>query len=353
MLIYMAVAVASAMRAPEGILASFTILKLFQSYILYWCVVNCIRTGIPVRAVWRGLIGVAFITIFEVLRQKYMLGIYRVPGTFDHSNTLAMYLNMLMGLVLAMGLSDRGLGSVKTSITLVAALGMLLSTVMTFSRAGMALGAFCVMGVLVYANLRTRNIRVAVSTLVAFGGLLVGSAMVAPSIIDRFMQAPPASEHARDEFNEAARRMLTDHPFGIGINHFSRVMTDTPRYRSHITVMYNEEQAGVCHHIYWLTAAEMGWIGLVAFVVIILRFASRALWFAWRTPGRDGLLQAGLFLGMVATHASGFFEWVFRITPLFFTFLVCCGISIGLAEKEKMRRRALPASVSEQQEDAS
>jgi len=76
-------------------------------------------------------------------------------------------------------------------------------------------------------------------------------------------------------------------------------------------------------------------------VVIIVRFAWRALWYAWKTPEGNGALQAALFLGMVATHTIGFLEWVLRITPLFFTFTLCVGLSVGLAELEKQRRRQI------------
>lgn len=339
--LYLAVALFSVVDAPEPILAWFTLFKMVRTGLLYWCVVNCIRTGIPVRAVWRGLIGIAVVVIAQVLQQKYLGGIYRVTAGFDHSNTLAMYLNMISAMLLAFGLTDKTLSTGRALVTIIAALGLLLATVMTFSRAGMALGAFAAMGVLAFANLRSRSMRVAIATVVAFAGITAGAALSLPSIIDRIMEAPPTSAGARDEYNLSAKLMLQANPMGVGINQFSHVMTNNKEYRRHIKVMANEKQAGVCHHVYWLTAAELGWLGLALFMVIIVRFAWRALWYAWRSPGRDGALQAALFLGMVATHASGFLEWVLRITPLFFTYALCAGISVGLAELEKQRRSTL------------
>jgi len=340
MLAYFVIAAMTALRAPEPILSAFTLFKLVRAYGFYWCVVNAIRTGIPLQAVVRGLWLMAAYLVFETLRQKYLYGIYRVTGPFDHSNPFANFLNLFMPILLAVGLSDRTLSAPRAAGTLLAALAMLYASVMTFSRAAIVLGALSAAGVLTFANLRDRSARVALATLLAFFGLLVGGGLTARRILERFEQAPEASAMARDEFNRAAKLMLEDHPGGVGVNQFSRVLTDTPRYNQHITVMRDEKQKGVCHHIYWLTAAELGWAGLAVFLIVIGRFAWRAFYYSWRTPGRDGLVQAAVLLGTVSLHLAGLLEWVFRITPLFFGYLLCCGVSCALADHEEERRRA-------------
>ncbi len=338
MLAFFGVAALTVLWAPQPILSAFSLFKMVRAYGFYWCVVNCLRTGTPLRAVWRGLILMAAYLTVETLRQKYLYGVYRVTGPFDHSNPFADFLNLFMPILLAIGLSDRTLSAGRTLLSLVGALAMLFSSVMTFSRAAIVLGVVCAGGVLAFANLRQRSSRVALATLVAFLGLLVGGGLVARRVLERFEQAPEASAMARDEFNRAARLMLDDHPGGVGVNQFSRVLTDNPRYNRHITVMAVEKQKGVCHHIYWLTAAEMGYAGLALFLVVIGRFAFRAFLFAWRTPGRDGLVQAAVFLGTLSLHLAGLLEWVFRITPLFFGYLLVCGVSVALADLERERR---------------
>lgn len=338
MLAFFCVAGLTVLWAPQPILSAFTLFKLVRAHGFYWCVVNCLRTGTPLRAVWRGLILMAAYLAFETLRQKYLYGIYRVTGPFDHSNPFADFLNLFMPILLAIGLSDRTLSPGRTALSLLGALAMLFSSVMTFSRAAIVLGTVCAGGVLAFANLRQRSTRVALATLVAFLGLLVGGGLVARRVLERFEQAPEASAMARDEFNRAANLMLDDHPGGVGINQFSRVLTDNSRYNRHITIMAVEKQKGVCHHIYWLTAAEMGYAGLAIFLWVLGRFAWKAFFFAWRTPGRDGLVQAAVFLGTLSLHLAGLLEWVFRTTPLFFGYLLCCGISVALADAEKERR---------------
>ncbi|HEX9166533.1 MAG TPA: hypothetical protein VF862_11545, partial [Gemmatimonadales bacterium] len=140
-------------------------------------------------------------------------------------------------------------------------------------------------------------------------------------------------------FNAAADQMLRDHPLGIGFNQFSWALSNVPRYRDNLVVMANEDQGGVAHHIYRLTAAELGWPGLVLFLGVVGRFLWLALRAGWRHRTLEGSLLAMAGLGFAALHLSGFLEWGFRITPIFYLFLVMGGFAVALEE----RTRALAA----------
>jgi hypothetical protein len=157
-------------------------------------------------------------------------------------------------------------------------------------------------------------------------GVVVGGAMAAKTVINRFQTAPKESEAAREEFNTAARMMLADHFFGVGLNNFSEVLSKEQRYREHIVVMKAEEQAGVAHHIYLLTAAEMGRIGLAAYLVIIFSFMWMALWGALRGRSVENGLLWGLFLGAGALHLVGLKEWALRVTPPTYMFAITSGL---------------------------
>jgi O-antigen ligase len=139
---------------------------------------------------------------------------------------------------------------------------------------------------------------------------------------------------ARDEFNIAADKMAHDNIFGVGLNNFSHVLTITPKYNEHIEVMKNEEQAGVAHHIYLLTAAEMGYAGLLVFLVIIARFVFIAFRFFRSSKSIEGSLAFGIGLGFCALHASGFLEWALRITPVTYMFTIICGVLVSIAKYE-------------------
>ena len=335
MLLFFLASAGSMGGTAEPILSAFTLFKMLRGYALYWCVANCLRTGVPLRAVWNGMVGLATFLVGLGVWQKFVLRGYRISLVFPHPNAVALVLNQFMPLTLAFGLLDRI--AWRSYLSLVLALGMLFTVVVTFSRTGMVVGAVAALLVLWYANRRARSFRVTLSTMVVVGGIAVGGALVAPSILDRFREAPESSALARVEFNEAAWQMTTDFPLGgVGINQYSQMLTANAKYRSNMRVMANEEQGGVCHHIYRLTLAEVGWPGLVLFVGVLLRFWGRAVWVGWRRRTPDGMLQMALAAGAMALHLSGFFEWAFRITPIFYMFNACCGLSTGLADLARM-----------------
>lgn len=164
--------------------------------------------------------------------------------------------------------------------------------------------------------------------------------MAADTIIRRFQEAPESSEEARKEFNAAARDMARDHALGVGLNNFSRALTENESYHAHLVVMKSEEQGGVAHHIYLLTAAEMGWSALGVFLLVLGRFLAIPAWTGLRTPGFDGGLQISFALGMMALHTQGLLEWGFRVTPIVYQFLILAAAAMAHAASCAGKARA-------------
>ena len=332
MLGFFGLACVSTLLAPQKILSAFTLFKFVRVYSVYWCTVNCLRTRVAPQYIWWGLLAIGSFTTLLAVKQVYLDGIHRIPGPFDHSNTLPLYLNLIIPLLLMWGLCARHFKPVYVIASVLTALGMTCSVVLTYSRAGMLLAGAGVLGTLTIAVLRARSIRVTATLFIVFCAMLVVGIKVAGNVIDRFLNAPKSSGEAREEFNQAAAMMVRDHKLGVGINNFSYVLTHTPKYRAHIKVMRYEKQAGVVHHIYWLTAAETGYLGLAVFVIVIARFAWRAGWYGWRSHSLQGILLVALVLGFSTMHASGFLEWAARISPVTYLFAITAGISVGFAD---------------------
>lgn len=350
MAVFFLVACVATVLAPVPVFGAFALFKFLRIYLVFWCVVNCLKTGVDRQYVWLGFVGIGLVLMVLALKQKYIDGLYRINGPFDHSNSIPLFVNLIMPALLIWGLCDRAMSKWRVAISVVAALGMTFAVVATFSRAGTALAGLCLVGGLVLVNLRSRSVRVtATSALVALA-LVAGAAKAAASFIDRMLNAPEASEHAREEFNDAARMMVADRPyFGIGLNNFSHVLTSVGRYRENLVVMSNEEQAGVCHHIYWLMTAETGYVGLTAFVLMIGRFAWLALRRSYGSRSVEGLALFGFFLGFCALHASGTLEWAFRITPVTYMFGIAAAMTVSFATvvaKQRAQSRVLVRSRS-------
>jgi hypothetical protein len=335
-----ALAVVSTAGSEVPLYGTFTLFKLLRMYLVYWCVTNLIVVGVPLDQVWYGLIVIAANMTFLAVKQKYLMGYYRIPGPFDHSNTIPLFVNMLVPALLVWGLADKRLKGWQVTASLIGVCGLAFSVVATMSRAGMALMGAALMLSLLSANLGGGGRRARFASIGVILVLVAGGIKASASILDRIANAPKASEEARDEFNAAADLMLADHTLGVGLNNFSHVLTTEARYNAFIHVMKNESQAGVCHHIYRLTGAEMGKIGLSVFVLAMLRFTWRPFRYAWRAAPLERLLLLTFGFGLITLSLSGFLEWAFRLTPVMQTTAVVAGITGGLSELARRRRPA-------------
>ena len=337
---FFALSVVSVFSSATPLYGAFTLFKMVRLFLIYWCVSNMMLAGAALDRIWYGFMITAGILTTLALKQKYLEGLYRIQGPFDHSNSVPLFLNLIIPSLLIWALADRRLRPWQVGATIVAVLGMTFAVVATFSRAGTALtGAGLILGLMV-ANTRGRSLRAMTVSAAVFVLMLGGMVKASDAFLNRIKNAPKASEQAREEFNTAADAMLKDHPGGIGLNNFSDVLTNNTEYRTGITVMKNEPQAGVCHHIYKLTAAELGYAGLGLFLLILARFEWRMLRYAWSGGRLEGLLLAGWALGCLALHLGGLLEWAFRVTPVVQEFMVVAGLAAGVSELSRQGRRA-------------
>jgi O-antigen ligase len=89
------------------------------------------------------------------------------------------------------------------------------------------------------------------------------------------------------------------------------------------------EQQGVCHNIYWLTAAEQGYPGLILLVLVFCVFL-RAAWNGVHLATMRGVLLTALLLGSIALHLSGLLEPVFSQSPVLYMFAITCACIVVL-----------------------
>jgi len=330
----------SIIAAPLKLMAMFSIWKYLRMAMLYWCIVNIFRIGTSTLAVWRGFLYSGVFVSAMALKEKFINHVYRVPGPFDHSNTVPLYLNLLMPCLLIWGLCDKRLTEKQAGACVATSFAIILAIVFTYSRAGLMFSIGAMILAVTAANIRMPSKRVRkVTTLLTIATLIAGAA-VAPSIIERINNAPESSEEARQEFNKAATLMVQNNPLGIGINNFPEVLTKEHEYNKFLDVMSDEDEAGVCHQIYKLTGAELGYPGLFVFVVIISTFALRTLRGALKEKSLECMILFGLFFGFCCLWASGFLEWVFRITPVMSMYVITTGFAMALVDRGNMKRAA-------------
>lgn len=115
--------------------------------------------------------------------------------------------------------------------------------------------------------------------------------LIAPLALATFAQRGEAALKSSDEervaFATAAAMMVADHPLGVGANHYV-VVANTGGYnhRAGVTFAIGSERANV-HNIYRLVAAETGYPGLIALVLLLLGPMTVALRCGWRNRGNQ------------------------------------------------------------------
>jgi hypothetical protein len=352
-----AISVISLISSSVSYYGLFTLHKFIRGYVLYWVTVNLIRDREDLKAVVSGVMAAVIFQSGVVIWDKYVTHqvVNRSVGSFPHPNSLAMYVDLIIPMILAILLAG-GFSKSQNKWAFAAIGGGLICVVFTKSRAslvivGAALAAVTALSIIMKPS--GRKVAVALTGFLLID--LLGIA-AAPKIIERFQKAPEASELTRVYFNNAARAMANEHTFGTGLNSYSWTLANTDYYwyvyaEERDTVKDEEEfresrmgqsRLGTAHHIYYLFAAETGWPGMVVFILFIARYYLHNVVLLFKA--RDEYHQAillGLLVGFSTLHLQGLLEWIFRQTQVFYLFCLLSGlmVSTGYIMKGSHERR--------------
>lgn len=335
--LYAIVATASVLWAREPLFATFSVWKLLRMIALLRVVSRgCEDDAVP-PAILRGL---AFGLLWELLlalQQRYVYHHHQVSGNFAHQNTFGMAVNLIVPSVIAMKLAGHG-----KRLALLVIGGGALSVVLTLSRGAMTMFALGGLTVFVVSTIRRPT---AAKVRAGLGGIAVGVALVLrawDTIVDRFLHAPKESAEGRVQFEAAASMMLGDNPLGVGMNGFSLALGEGG-YGAKVGV-FGYDATGIVHNIYWLTAAEVGYLGFLAFVAVLASPVVTAFVGAARAKGDvRGDVLLGLGVGLLLMDFQGKLEWALRQTTLSYLFWTLAGVIAALARSATRARRLQPA----------
>lgn len=340
-----AVSVLSLINSQVAYYGLFTLHKFIRGYILYWVIVNLVREKEDVAAVVYGVMVAVVFQSGVVIWDKYITHkvVNRSIGSFPHPNTLAMYVDLITPMILAVVLAG-GFSKNANRMAMLAILGALVCIIFTKSRASLVImGASLALVTGLSILLKPSGKKIAIA-LMGFLVVDILGVIAAPKIIERFQKAPEASELTRVYFNQAARAMADNNRFGTGLNSYSWTLANTDYY----WYVYSEERdtvkdedefresrmgqsrLGTAHHIYYLFAAETGWPGMIIFIMFLSRYYLHNLILLFRT--KNEYYQAillGLLVGFSTLHLQGLLEWIFRQTQVFFLFCVLSGLMVA------------------------
>jgi O-antigen ligase len=195
----------------------------------------------------------------------------RVGGTIGDANTLAMYLNLILPVLLCL-LFVRIHFFLKVAIGAVILLGGI-TEILTLSRGGwMALGVAGMIALFGVVNLKLKSLVKSAVLVVLLTGFVAGSVLaIFSDVRERLFESDYGSAYSRIPMSEVALAMIEAHPLlGVGLNNYATVMNGYDHTREFISYKFPYP----VHDAYLLMAGETGIPSLLCIFALLVA----ALW---------------------------------------------------------------------------
>ena len=337
--LYFLLNVVSILFAPDVTAALFETFWLVQIVALFLYVASTVETRRDVYVIIAAMmvalalesiimIGVAATGVtFEVAgistrvttTSVYAGGFTRAAGTLGSPNAAGSYLAFLVAPALALTICRlprrlRWLGGAAFPLGTIA-------LILTLSR-GSFLSAGIALMVLVAIGLHRRWF--AASTIVAMAAVgTVAAVIFGPTLVARLFGEDHGAAEARIPLMQIAFRVIGDHPLGVGLNNFTAVLPAYvgPEFSTHFIYSI---------HNYYLTIwAEIGPVGLLAFLWIVFAAVRRA-WHCANTLGPDLAPFAVAVFGSLLGEAVHMFVDVYKSWAQLDSLFLIAGLLIAL-----------------------
>ncbi len=138
--------------------------------------------------------------------------------------------------------------------------------------------------------------------------------------------------------------MAKDHPFGVGLNNYSYAINET----NYVRFIDDPVDRGIVHNIYLLHASELGWGGLVTFLIMIGNFFVIGIKLILKRRNNVvSILATGIVVAMFTLWFQSMLEWLFRQTYVTVEFFMLAGFLAALSrvdvniiqERKNVRRK--------------
>jgi hypothetical protein len=313
-LFYCALSLLSLFSAPAPIHVFEAALKAFKIILIFIAAWNFFKTEEDVHFFLKAMTWTMTWEMMVVLKMKYVDHIYQVWGTFEHQNSLCMFATMIGLVLLAVGTGPKHRSS---NLYLWGFLACAVVVESTLSRGGLVIFGGGTVAVLVLSLLDKITMRrVLVISGLGLVGVL-GLAMAINTILARFNDKFNSESNAtRDLLNIASRKMLADHPLGIGWNNYGLVINKPWHYGDHIDKWMLDHNAGIIpgakgisESHYYLLLAENGYPGFISYILFISLFLFWNIRAAWKfRHSLVGCISFGILLGCAMNYTQSTLE---------------------------------------------
>jgi O-antigen ligase len=333
MIFYFIAVLLSVYQASVPMAALFYCWQLVRIFFVFTVVTKACVDPRVVPSLLKGIAAGLFLATCQAMWQRFGLGILQTGAGFAHQNIIGVISHFIgfpfFALLLA---GERGW------ITKTASLAGILLAALTTSRGTIALTVFGYVVLFIISALRRWTSRKAM--IAVTGAIVIG--VLAPFIVSSFEKRFNLSGDSTTDFferdqdrvamSQAASMILSDHPMGVGANHYV-VVASTQGYDAGARVPWNTYGVPV-HNVYWLVAAETGYLGIITFVIMLLRPLAVAFLCGWRNR-RDqrGDLLLGFSVALLTVNVHSFYEFAFITSEVQYMFAVTVGMVAGLAQQ--------------------
>ena len=341
----------------------FELFRMVRGFILVLAVAFYLRSEREVRLFVFSLATIIGYEGLLALKERYLMGVHRVPGTVDESNSLSVLLVTITP-VMVTAITSRLPKLLKLVCILVIPLA-LVAEILTISRAGvtiMALLLFCAAVATISFQITARKAILSVVVCLGVIGLIAKSWK---TLGERFHESTLAQEYGnkknlgRGYYIRIAKAISKVEFFGVGLNNWSYWVSNKygpkqgyrfvpyrgpdhePSNKIPSDSNVDEAQAAPAHNLGALTLGELGIPGLVLFTVVWLRwFQMGGSFLLRRDPDPMRRIGVGLFFGFCGMFLQCLTEWVFRHLPLYYVFHVMLGVLMSLYYVKRQANKA-------------
>jgi O-antigen ligase len=308
--------------------------QLARIFLFYATVARaCACDSRAVPALMKGMVAGLFLEAGVVIWERFGLGILQAGGTQVHQNMLGMMSQFVIFPLFALLLAREG-GWLPT----VGTLAGLVVQVLTVSRATVGLGVFGFAAVFLLSIARQWTSRKVAVFLIGIATVAALTPMVISSFERRFAAEDFGTYDERAALETMSSMILSDHPLGVGANNF--VITAIVDGYSEKAGVIPSSRLAIVHNVYWLVAAETGYLGLATFVILLLRPMIVAFVCGWRHRGdARGDLLLGLGVMLLTVYIHSLFEWLLVNREAQYMLALALGLIAGLAQQLGYWRR--------------
>jgi len=361
--------------ADPKLFGLFELMKMVRGITIFLAVAFFVRDERGLRLFLCALCLVVAYEGYLALKQRYLWGMHRVPGTVDDSNSLSVFFCMTAPVCVAVLTSNlpKYLKALAAVAIPLATVGMIL----TISRAGVVILGIVLLG----ATLATMSWKFTARKVAITMVVLIGVAGVTAKSW-KTLQARFASSSLDDEYGKkknmgrgyyikVAKAIAEDRTFGVGLNNWSYWVSQkyglklgyrfvpykgTDKEPSTIVPENSNvdaAQAAPAHCLLALMLGELGYPGLILFVLLWLRWFQIGISFLFsHTPDPMRRIGVGIFFAMCGIFLQSLTEWVFRQSPIYYVFHILLGVLVSLYYIKKQAKRALKSGMEVPEEAA-